>query len=531
MYKVILIDDEKMILDGLQKIVDWSYYNCQVCATATTAEDAIEKIIELSPDIIFTDIKMKSMSGLEMLEEISEYIASSKIVIMTAHRNFEYAHKAIELRVSSFLLKPTTIEDINNVLEKITSELNQLDAIKQNITAPSNSPDIYTSLLIEKSLSDILTFNTPDWKIIDSICKSCSFNPSSFVMSTISIKDFSNILSQEFLQNVHELFKNIFPDLFEAYIIYPPGIDELNILITSNSSFALSDIYSCLIAFQKALGDAISGDISIGCSSICTSIKELKTKYHESRNALAHRSYIGDTAIIFFDDISSLTVIEQYYNEIQQELFDYILSGDTEGLKKFMPKFESRLQFGNDINYMRHFSYDTLKKLYTSYQITHTDVIFDEKSSSLYNMIFSCITPSELLDLVKLFSYDMSEKINSYTNDVIKYKLKNAIRYIEENYMKQITRDDIAYVINVTPNYVSSLFKKGTNMTLIEYITKVRITKAKELLSMNKYKHYEISYMVGFNDNYYFSKTFKKYTGVSPLDYQRQNVPQNKNSR
>lgn len=519
MYKVILIDDEKIILEGLQKIVDWENFNCYICATANTAEDGIEKIIEHSPDIIFTDIKMKSMSGLEMLEEVSEYTASSKIVIMTAHRNFEYAHKSIELGVSSFLLKPTTLDDINKVLNKVTSELDRLSIIKHNMQTADKSSDLYTPLLIEKFLSDVLASTAPNCDSISS--DNYNFQLKYFIIATISIGDFSDEIKQSIMQNIKGLLSNIFPKLFDTYLFCPVVSNEMTILISAKTQFVISDIYSSLLSLQKSLCTVTQNEISIGCSSIGNSIKELKIKYQESRRALEHRRYIGDGTLIFFADLASDTVIEQYYNKIQQDLFDYILSGDIVGLDNFIPNLRTALQSGNDINHLRLFCYDTLKKLYASYQITHADIIFHEKISSLHNMIFSCDNSSELIDLIEHFSYDMANKINTYTNYGIKYKLKNAITYIEENYEKSITRNDISQVINVTPNYVSSLFKKGTNMTLIEYITKLRIEKAKELLSLNKYKHYEIANMVGFNDNYYFSKTFKKYTGLSPLEYQK----------
>ena len=101
--RVLLVDDENIILEGLSRMIDWGGFGCEICAKAHSVEEGIEFIKTLHPDIIFTDIMMKHMTGLEMLDQVYEYIKNAYVVIITGYRDFEYAQKAISLGVSDFV--------------------------------------------------------------------------------------------------------------------------------------------------------------------------------------------------------------------------------------------------------------------------------------------------------------------------------------------------------------------------------------------------------------------------------------------
>ena len=131
MYKVIIIDDENIILHGLKTIINWSDYGCEVCATAKNAKEGLEKIIANKPDIILTDIKMKNSNGLDMIEQALEHVPDAKIIVMTGYRTFEYAYHAISLGVFAFLLKPTNPDDIKTTIQKAVQELDE-QILKRN---------------------------------------------------------------------------------------------------------------------------------------------------------------------------------------------------------------------------------------------------------------------------------------------------------------------------------------------------------------------------------------------------------------
>lgn len=123
MFKVIIIDDEEIIVEGLQKVVEWNKFNCEVVGTANDAKSGSQKIRELNPDIIFTDIKMPNMDGLTMLAGIKCEFPDLQIAVLTGYRDFEYAKRAINVGVTRFLLKPSKMAEIEEALEAMTANL------------------------------------------------------------------------------------------------------------------------------------------------------------------------------------------------------------------------------------------------------------------------------------------------------------------------------------------------------------------------------------------------------------------------
>ncbi|NLG92307.1 MAG: response regulator [Clostridiales bacterium] len=123
MFKVILVDDEDIILEGLQKVVDWAKYDCRVVAVASDAESGAKVIRENKPDILFTDIKMPNMDGLTMLAGLKGEFPDMQITVLTGYRDFEYATRAIQIGVTRFLLKPSKMDELEEALQVMTENL------------------------------------------------------------------------------------------------------------------------------------------------------------------------------------------------------------------------------------------------------------------------------------------------------------------------------------------------------------------------------------------------------------------------
>ncbi len=126
MYKVAIIDDEPLIVEGLSKTMAWTKWNCQVIGTAGDGKEGIELIREKRPDIVITDICMPKMDGLRMIAGLKSEFPDMQIIILTGYREFEYARQAIELGVSRFLLKPSKMNDLEEAVDTVTRRLDQM---------------------------------------------------------------------------------------------------------------------------------------------------------------------------------------------------------------------------------------------------------------------------------------------------------------------------------------------------------------------------------------------------------------------
>ena len=125
MYRVVLIDDEAIIVEGLRRVVKWAQYNCEVVGTANDAAAGAELIRQLRPDILFTDIRMPGRDGLVMLAGLRSEFPDMQVTVLTGFRDFSYAQEAIKLGVTRFLLKPSRMNEINEALEAMTQKLDR----------------------------------------------------------------------------------------------------------------------------------------------------------------------------------------------------------------------------------------------------------------------------------------------------------------------------------------------------------------------------------------------------------------------
>ena len=126
MYRVVIIDDEEIIVEGLRRVVDWAKYGCEVAATASDAEGGAAIIREIRPDIVFTDIKMPNQDGLTMLAGLRVEFPRMQITVLTGYRDFDYARRAIRLGVARFLLKPSRMDELEEALGYMTGALDKL---------------------------------------------------------------------------------------------------------------------------------------------------------------------------------------------------------------------------------------------------------------------------------------------------------------------------------------------------------------------------------------------------------------------
>ena len=131
MYKVLIVDDEPVIVEGLRKIVDWEKYNCVVVGTAASGKEGLEMTEKYQPDILFTDIRMPGMDGLTMIAALRSEHRNMQIVILTGYRDFEYARTALNLGVFRYLVKPSKMKELDEAMESLTERLDKLGSAKE----------------------------------------------------------------------------------------------------------------------------------------------------------------------------------------------------------------------------------------------------------------------------------------------------------------------------------------------------------------------------------------------------------------
>ena len=522
MYKIIIIDDEELVLKGLEQMIDWKSLGCEICASALSAEEGIEKIRKFVPDIIITDIRMKSMSGLEMLEQVADCISHTKVIIMTAYRNFEYAQTAISLGVSDFILKPTKVEHIKNAVAKTVRQLDEMHKSMDAVERLEENNMKLNQLCVEKLLFDIFMFKAFDVKSIQSKLDEYTADFSDYFVVLVNGNSFLQENVSETAAKIRKVFKNKLLFENDFYIVYSNQNTNISVVVclldkNTGADVIRKSLVSVDCGMRKLFGEAVS----MGVSKRGSGIEKIHERICESYQALEHKIYTGEGMVNFYEDINSMMYAYEYINVYQEQIFSCVVAGNKKRIDDVLKRAEEYLMV-QSLKEVQAFTADTVRLYYMYYfkmkaSVPEEMINFD----CLKDMIYNCSHKDELIDLINSFSRDLVNKIYNYNSNILNDMVEDIIKYINENFIHSITRDDIAKHVHASASYVSTVFNKVTGQTLVKYINSVRINEAKRLLDEGKYSRQEIAGMVGFNDYAYFSNIFKRYTGKSPSKWQK----------
>lgn len=533
MYKVLIIDDESIIRKGIKNIINWKQLDCEVCADASDGIEGIELIKRFLPEIIITDIRMPGLDGLSMIKQVKGIVPYSKIIILTGYRDFDYVQEAIKCGAFDFLLKPSKIEELTAVLTRAVNDINDQKIRHMEIDRFKLLFEQSIPILREKLLYDIIYgLNTNENEILEKM-RLFNINIQNFVLVVMENDYDEKSNSSQYDKHLYQFgivnsFEEIFAEKYEVlsimlnssrvgFIIQKPDRKELDIVEVSEKCGYL----------QEVINNGFGFTVTIAVSSGGVSPMELPEKLKECLGSLEYKSYMGNNSIIQYSDLNSFFRYEDYsiLDKYQKQLLESIKSGN-EGLVRVTTQNIARYVTTNkiNINYMKNFYYTTLSSI-NNIRISVSAIEVDKKHeegkdiASLLKLIEKSESADELNSLLEDVAVRIAEKVNNFNNKSIKLILRKAIDYIQEHYNEQVTLNEVAENIYVSTFYISRMFKKELGKSFVDYLNDVRIEKSKELLKDVKYKTYEVAEIVGISDPHYFSKLFKKYSGMTPSEY------------
>lgn len=533
MYKVLIVDDESIIRKGIKNIINWKQMDCEVCADASDGIEGIELIKKYLPEIIITDIRMPGLDGLSMIKQVKSIVPNTKIIILTGYRDFDYVQEAIKCGAFDFLLKPTRIEELTTVLTRAVNEICDQRTRHLEIDRFKELFEQSIPVLREKLLYDIIYgLNTCEFEITEKM-KLFNISIRNFVLVVMENDYEEKSNSSQYDKHLYQFgivnyFEEIFAEKYEVLSIMLNG-NRVGFIIQKPDKLPLEieEVSEKCEYLQEVINNGFGITVTIAVSSEGFSAMELPEKMKECLGSLEYKRYIGENSIIQYSDLNSFFRYEDYstLDKYQKQLLESIKSGN-ESLTRVMTQNISRYVTANkiNINYMKNFYYTTLSSI-NNIRISIVSLDMEKKYeegrdiASLFKLMEKSESAEDLNSLLEDVAVRIASKVNCFNNKSIKLILRKAIDYIHEHYTEQVTLNEVAENIYVSTFYISRMFKKELGKSFVDYLNDVRIEKSKELLKDVKYKTYEVAEIVGISDPHYFSRLFKKYSGMTPSDY------------
>lgn len=532
MYKVLIVDDESIIRKGLRNIIDWKGLGCDICGEASDGIEGIQMIKELRPDIIITDINMPEIDGLTMIRETKQQLPECKIIILTGYRDFEYIQEAIRLGAFDYMLKPSKIEDLTEIVKKAIAELQRSGMLEEELNNLKKHFESKIPVLKQKLLYDIMfRINNTKEEFLEELGLYGVEIDEFVIMAAETDDDRENGKKSRYERYLYQFgIINTFEEMLSsgfAVSDVPINSNTVIFLIQPKNDFQ-EDIFTVLhksaTSIQEIVRNCFSFTVTISMSSMGKGASELAEKASEALQTLDYKFYMGKNTVILYDDVKSFykstdfSMLEHYEKLLVQK----VKSGNQESVSSVLQDLhqcvsECKLEKES----IKKFYWNTINMIYTlpnSMKIDSVD-IYNKRLTEVLAILDQCESLAEINDVLKEVSISITKRINNYNRKTINSTLRRAMEYINKNYRESITLNDVAENTYVSIYYLSRMFTKELGKNYVDYLNEVRIEKAKEYLRDSNYKTYEIAEMVGIKDAHYFSKLFKKYTGLTPSEY------------
>ena len=521
-YKVFFVEDEVITREGIRDNVDWQANGFEFCGEATDGEMALPLLRTAQPDVLITDIKMPFMDGLQLSKIMRERMPWVKIIILSGHDEFEYAQQAIKLGVTDYLLKPITVKKLQNALQNLTVQLDQERKEQDNLRKLQEQAEENRTTLRERLLFKLVVGAVSPTEAIES-GQALGLNLIARYYLVVILKMELGDRTEQYEHDEYQQIQSVVMGLIEknpdVFMLRRDWGDLVLILKGSTPEYLEEE--------RDFLLDEIKQEVA-------------KTRYTVTVGMGATKSRIADICQSF---VEALACIQKPTDEDQ--------SASHQTLEQMeLPKVD-KSAVGN---YLRCGVKDKFDEFFADHLLTLGETALKSNLIKNYVFIDVVLAVAELVHdlggdidkvIPELNSIEMTmsniktvkqlreqlHKIflsaltfrDSQPQDQYKNLIHHAKEFIEQQFANpELSLNEVAAQVNLSASHFSFVFSQEAGQTFKEYLTEIRITKAKELLRMTGLRSADIGFQVGYNDPHYFSSVFKKHTGLSPIEFRSQ---------
>ncbi|NOV00242.1 response regulator transcription factor [Paenibacillus planticolens] len=514
MRRVIIVDDEKWIRRGLIQSISWNEWGLELTGEASDGGEGYEMALDKKPDLLFLDMRMPGLDGKQLLGMLSQELPDLLTIVISGYSDFEYTKEAIRHKAFDYLLKPVKKEELAAVVEKALLELDRREAEKRKASRVQRE-DWLRQLLLHAEEGEE-AFVPSSWQggeyalmlgHTDTFHEQC---------------DFARLLPA-----IHEQINRMKPFLFggrwEVEVTTFSDSREIAIALCG-ARLEPKDFGRLHTSVQTALKQAGSTTFSFGVSTRKLEAAKLGEAYSEARKALSGKPLAAVSALLFAEN--NAVHLSGNYPQDQENAFLWVLqSGNKQAVEQEFERLFAA--FVNDATTVGHLQWSADLLLHAmEKQLQAKDIRVEElcgKNTLMYSELIHQRNDVEAMK--KIFKDDLLPAVLCFYSQSGENQGEKVVgelkKWMESNYDQSLSLHQIASSYYLNPDYLSRIFKKMTGKNFVDYLTDIRMHKAKELMNKSKYKNYEVAQKVGYEDYRYFSQIFKRKVGMTIGEYRK----------
>ena len=543
MLKIFLAEDEVVVRETIKRMIPWEELGFELVGEAADGEMALPLLIRQQPDLLITDIKMPFMDGLTLARLAKKEIPGLKVVILSGYDDFNYAKQAIGIGVEDYLLKPITknalIERLSEIRSRYEHEKTQkeyYEKFQREMQAyEKNSSRDFFEALVGGSMDMMEVYKRAEKLGLDIVAE--AYNVLIFTMNCD--EDFSRQRDEYSSWEAEslELLENFFAGHSSA-MLFRSNIFSYGVLLKGQRETIEENTRACVDEIRKILSRQDGRRewfLAVGQS--VERLSQIQKSYHTASRAFSQR-YLYDENILYYDEMETM---EHPGGQAETEDNAYLQKVDVNALNPaILQKFLSNGLQEETENFVKDYFYaigqEPMESLvfrnYVILNVRFSVISFIKGLGCDTNEMESADTEEVLAEggknmesaiaYAKKMISQAIEIRDQNSGNKNRSILKTAVDFIDSHYMdEEISLNTVANVANVSSNHFSALFSQNMGQTFIEYLTSLRMNKAKELLRCTGMRSSEIAGEIGYKDAHYFSYLFKKTQGMTPSDYRK----------
>ena len=543
MLKIFLAEDEVIVRETIKRMIPWEELGFELVGEAADGEMALPLLIRQKPDLLITDIKMPFMDGLTLAKLAKKELPELKIVILSGYDDFNYAKQAINIGVEDYLLKPITknalIERLSEIRSRYEHEKTQkeyYEKFQREMQAyEKNSSRDFFEALVRGSMDMMEVYKKAEKLGVDIVAE--AYNILIFTMN--SEEDFSgqkegySEWEAETLEMLEEFFSG-----HPSAMLFRSNIFSYGVLLKGQKESIKEITKECVGKIQGILNRKESKrEWFLAVGQPVERLSQIKKSYHTASRAFSQRYLYGEN-ILYYDEME---MMEHRSGQADTNDNAYLKKVDVNALNPaILQKFLSNGIQEETENFVKDYFYAIGQEPMESLVFRNYVILNVRFSVITFLKGLGCDTEGMEPENTEEILAESGKNIESaiaYAEKMVSQAitirdqnsgnknrsiLKTAVDFIESHYMEEeISLNTVANVANVSANHFSALFSQNMGQTFIEYLTSLRMNKAKELLRCTGMRSSEIAGEIGYKDAHYFSYLFKKTQGMTPSDYRK----------
>lgn len=527
MYKLIIVDDESEIRNGLLEIIDWEKEGFVVVGEAENGLDALQ-LAETTPiDLVITDIRMPFMDGLEMAKEIRKLQPMVSFIILSGFDDFEYTRQAIQIRISDYVLKPVSSDDLIPILRSVKASMDERFAQHRDVRLLKERFNASLPILREALLTSLMNGRIDSGEALQSAAqydldlKSCGYIVAAMRICSSKTIDSELDAQPELLRiAIINILSETLGEQVNCRIFQYDGLVCALFLVDDCDEKRYGEIVGLLDTARLTVARYLECPLAIGVSNPCSRLEGLSRAASEAQSAMDFSTLLGDNTVLTFADVEMEKAEQKTIGKPNtRALVNAVKVGNIAECKRQIQILMDEIcQSKSTISEYQV----SVAEVYMAIVGTAGEMGFNwiahtgGKPWSL-EAVLECREPEETQAILEAMCKQLVEGIASNHVENGKRISQEAIAYLKEHYADQsMSLETICNHLHISTAYFSTVFKKETKKTFHKYLTELRMDRAMTLLVKGDLKTAQIAEMVGMGEASYFSYSFKKHFGVSP---------------